>query len=124
MAHKFQKNKVQEKYSELVKKEFSDEFVHNDLTSINKILFSNPRSLKLSYSGYFYLQKIYDMFEVKINENSLRIKPKYILALNKHCQMPYYMDKKKVCFCTNEDALEFAMVSGDFEIFSEFKNYS
>ena len=88
-------------------------------------VFYNYRSgkgLRLSKSGCFLMQEIYDSYEIKIKSNK-PIKTKDIILLEKHLVYPYFITEKKLILFSEKDAVDFKLYDGDFLAWCKSKRY-
>ena len=84
--------------------------------------YRNERGLRLSQSGCYLMQKVYDSYEIKIKDRN-PIKTKDIVLLEKHLVYPYFISEKKLILFSEKDAVDFKLYNGDFIAWCKSKRY-
>ena len=88
-------------------------------------VFYNYRSgkgLRLSKSGCYLMQEVYDSYEINIKSNK-PIKTKDIILLEKHLVYPYFITEKKLILFSEKDAVDFKLYDGNFLAWCKSKRY-
>jgi hypothetical protein len=84
--------------------------------------YRNGRGLRLSESGCYLMQKVYDSYDIKIKDKN-PIKTKDIVLLEKHLVYPYFISEKKLILFSEKDAVDFKLYNGDFIAWCKSKRY-
>ena len=84
--------------------------------------YRNERGLRLSQSGCYLMQKVYDSYEIKIKGRK-PIKTKDIVLLEKNLIYPYFISEKKLILFSEKDAVDFKLYNGDFIAWCKSKRY-
>ena len=81
-------------------RKFKPELDSNDNTTLNKLLFHNPSSMRLSLTGFVICKSIFTAYSFEVTTN---IVSKHKIALAK-LEFPYYFTAKRLILFSEMDA--------------------
>jgi hypothetical protein len=65
-------------------------------------------------------KQVFEAYTVRIPKDTT-IKAKYLTALDRHMQWPYFLDRNRLILFNEMDAMEFTLFGGDLESWCEGK---
>lgn len=83
--------------------------------------FRNGHGTRFTKFGMKLAEQIFDTYTIPIPKD-IKIKTKYLTALDRHMKWPYFLDQNKLMLFNEMDAMEFSLFNGDLENWCEGKD--
>jgi hypothetical protein len=82
--------------------------------------YRDGRGTRFTTFGMKLASQAFESYTVRIPKD-IKIKAKYLTALDRHLQWPYFLDRNRLILFNEMDAMEFTMFGGDLESWCEGK---
>lgn len=100
-------------------RKFEETYFNFSDSELNRLIFKSVNSNRLSKNGFIILEKVYQNYTFKIEDELL---PKEFLQIQKFVSIPYYLTRKRLVLFSSKDAF-FLSLHG-LDIHSWIKNLS
>jgi hypothetical protein len=82
--------------------------------------YRDGRGTRFTTLGMKLAKQVFEAYTVRIPKDT-PIKAKYLTALDRHMQWPYFLDRNRLILFNEMDAMEFTLFGGDLESWCEGK---
>jgi hypothetical protein len=83
--------------------------------------YRNGRGTRFTTFGMKLAKQVFETYTIRIAKDTV-IKAKYLTALDRHLQWPYFLDRNRLILFNEMDAMEFTLYAGDLEGWFEGKD--
>jgi len=83
--------------------------------------YRNGKGTRFTTFGMKLAKQVFEHYTVRIPKDT-PIKAKYLTALDRHLQWPYFLDRNRLILFNEMDAMEFTLFGGDLESWCEGKD--
>jgi hypothetical protein len=83
--------------------------------------YRDGRGTRFTTFGMKLAKQVFETYTVRIPKDTT-IKAKYLTALDRHMQWPYFLDRNRLILFNEMDAMEFTLFGGDLEGWCEGKD--
>jgi len=106
----------------LSKKQISDSIFEQLQKSVGKDLeffqiFKNAKGTRFTGTGFDLARSLWKIYPVKFKQE-YRVLNKTLLLLDERMEWPYYLSKRQLVLFSEMDAFEFALYSGDINLWA------
>jgi hypothetical protein len=83
--------------------------------------FRKGHGTRFTTLGMKLAQQAFESYTIRIPKDA-KLKAKYLTALDRHLQWPYFVDRNRLMLFNEMDAMEFTLYGGDLESWCEGKD--
>jgi hypothetical protein len=80
-------------------------------------IFKNNKGTRFTSTGYELAKRIWKVYPIKFKQE-YRVLNKTLLLLDERMEWPYYLSKRQLVLFSEMDAFEFALYSGDINLWA------